>query len=147
MVKMHHNIAKQQVLAVYLGEQVFGIPITKVQDVLDSFQLTRVPIAPPYIAGVANLRGRIVTAIDLRKRINDASPSGESSMNVVLELNSELYSILVDRVGDVLTVEDNALEEPPVTLKQELKQVMHSVYQLSGSIMIVLHVDRIIYAN
>lgn len=147
MPKPHHTTGSIEVLEVYLGEQAFGIPIRQVQDVLNSLQLTQVPLANSHIEGVANLRGRIVTAIDLRKRLKDKSAPADTVMNVVLEVNNELYSILVDQVGDVFTLEGQSLEEPPMTLRTELRTVMHSVHQLEKAIMIVLDTDRVIYAN
>lgn len=137
---------QSQVLEVYLDKQAFGIPIQKIQDVLEKLQLTGVPKSGSYIVGVANLRGRIVTAIDLRKRVG-GSGSGESKVNVVLESNGELYSILVDRVGNVLTLDSSHLEEAPMTLNPAWRNVAQGIYQLDSSLLIVLDAEKIIHAD
>lgn len=136
---------KLQVLTVYLGEQVFGIPILTIQDVLISLQITGVPLANSAIHGVANLRGRIVTAIDLRKRIGELADENDARMNVVLESRGELYSLLVDGVGDVLTLDDAYIEDAPMTLNAAWRGLTQGVHQLEKSIMIILDPEKIIH--
>lgn len=135
-----------QVLSVYLDEQIFGIPIRKVRDVLETLQLTDVPGTSSFIAGVANLRGRIVTAIDLGARISQIETiRTRTGMNVVLESNGELFSIIVDRVGDVLTLETAKLEDIPMTLNPAWRKISQGIHQLNNSLMIVLDAEKIIY--
>lgn len=137
--------ARIQVLSVFLDEQVFGIPIPRIQDVLRPLQLTAVPLAPAYIEGVSNLRGRIVTAISLRRRIYEGGAcAAQECMNVVLENNGELYSILVDRVGDVLMIDAADVEEPPATLNAVWRDFSQGVCQLDNAIMIILDADRVV---
>lgn len=138
---------KIQVLSVFLDDQIFGIPALDVQDVLRPLNLTSVPLAPPYIKGVSNLRGRIVTAIDLRRRIQHDAPSERDSMNIVIERGAELYSILVDRVGDVLNIDLDDIEAPPVTLSSGWRDVAKGVHQLEGKIMIMLDVNKILHTQ
>lgn len=138
---------KLQVLTVYLGEQVFGIPILTIQDVLTSLQITGVPLANSAITGVANLRGRIVTAIDLRKRIGEKSAGDDTHLNVVLESKGELYSVLVDGVGDVLTLDDASIEDAPITLNAGWRGLTRGVHQLEKSIMIILDPEKIIHMD
>jgi purine-binding chemotaxis protein CheW len=135
----------KQVLAVYLGEELFGIPIAQIQGVLETLPLTYVPLAPPAVRGVMNLRGRIVTAIDLRTSLNAGFSGAEphpgakrAGMSVVVEHDGDLYSLLVDRVGDVLTVPAARIEEPPLTMNPAWKKVSSGVFQLPDGIMVIL---------
>lgn len=144
IAEMHNQ---KQVLMVYLGEQIFGVPIELIQDVLGPQQITYVPLAPTAIRGVLNLRGRIVTAIDLRSAINTgeaASDRTTSYMSVVVEIDGELYSLIVDRVGDVIKIETSDIEEAPLTMKQSWRQVCSGVYQLQENIMIILDTPSIL---
>lgn len=138
---------KIQVLSVFLDDQIFGIPALDVQDVLRPLQLTSVPLAPPHIKGVSNLRGRIVTAIDLRRRIQHNDNTERDSMNIVIERGSELFSILVDRVGDVLNIDTDDIEAPPVTLSNGWRDVAKGVHQLQDTIMIILDVNKILHTQ
>lgn len=132
----------QQVLAVFLGSEMFGIPIAFVQGVLETLPLTYVPLAPPAVKGVMNLRGRIVTAIDLRTTLNgdDKMLIGgpQANMSIVIEEGGELYSLLVDTVGDVHTLSTAHIEEPPLTMADSLKNVTSGVFALRDRIMIIL---------
>src|SRR5262245_60386475 len=90
-------------VTVIIGDQLFGLPISRVQDVFVPERLTRVPLSPPEVAGVLNLRGRIVTAIDMRRRLDLAKrPEGQPVMAVGIEVRNECYGLLVDAVGEVL---------------------------------------------
>jgi purine-binding chemotaxis protein CheW len=128
-----------------IGEQLFGLPISRVQDVFMLDRLTRVPLAPPEIAGVLNLRGRIVTAIDMRSRLglgkreNDGRP-----MAIGIEFNGESYGLLIDTIGEVLKVADDTREPNPVNLDPRLARVSAGVHQLQGQLLVVLDVDRVL---
>lgn len=131
----------EQVLAVYLGPELFGIPISHIQEVLATLPLTFVPLAPPAVKGVMNLRGRIVTAIDLRtslSQMDKAVNPVQANMSVVIEEGGELYSLLVDRVGDVLTVPLAKIEEPPLTMNEAWKRISSGVFPLQDKIMVIL---------
>ncbi|MCB9989984.1 MAG: chemotaxis protein CheW [Rhodospirillales bacterium] len=142
------NSESMQILTLYMGDQKFGVPILKVQDVLQSQKLASVPMAESYIEGVMNLRGRIVTAINLRKRIEGKNlADNDNAMNVVIEAYTELYSILVDRVGEVLTLNKDDVEEAPLTLDSGWRQVIQGVYQRGEEIILMLDVDKIIYTE
>jgi purine-binding chemotaxis protein CheW len=128
-----------------VGGQLFGLPISRVQDVFAPDRLTRVPLAPPEIAGVLNLRGRIVTAIDMRSRLglgkreNDGRP-----MAIGIEFNGESYGLLIDTIGEVLKVADDTREPNPVNLDPRLARVSAGVHQLQGQLLVVLDVDRVL---
>ena len=101
-------------VTVLIGDQLFGLPISRVQDVFMPDRLTRVPLSAPEIAGVLNLRGRIVTAVDMRRRLGLPPRSdGKPPMAVGIELKGESYGLLIDTVGEVLKLADNTREPNP----------------------------------
>lgn len=125
--------------------QWFGIPVLSAQDVLHPQKIYRIPLAPPQVAGLLNLRGRIVTAIDLRDCLGlppVADPS--RSMSVVIEQGAELYSLLVDSVGDVLTLPTDAWEPNPATLSPRWREMCLGVYRLDGQLLLALNVARVL---
>ncbi len=130
-----------QVLVAFLGNQTFGIPIMQIQDVLRARSITQVPLAPTCIEGVMNLRGRIVTAVNLRKRISAVGDdsNAEQGMSIVIEHEGELFSLIVDRVGDVLSLDPDLVEEAPVTLNPLWKEICMGAYQLKAEIMLILN--------
>jgi purine-binding chemotaxis protein CheW len=128
-----------------IGGQLFGLPIVRVQDVFIPERLTRVPLAPPEIAGVLNLRGRIVTLIDLRRRFGlGKAEDGDSSMAIGVESRAESYGLLIDSVGEVLKLDDAAREPNPINLDQRLARVSAGIYRLDGQLLVVVDVDRVL---
>jgi purine-binding chemotaxis protein CheW len=128
-----------------IGEQLFGLPISRVQDVFMLDRLTRVPLAPPEIAGVLNLRGRIVTAIDMRSRLGLGKRDHDGRpMAIGIEFNGESYGLLIDTIGEVLKVADDTREANPVNLDPRLARVSAGVHQLEGQLLVVLDVDRVL---
>ena len=128
-----------------IGGQLFGLPIVRVQDVFIPERLTRVPLAPPEIAGVLNLRGRIVTLIDLRRRFGlGQREDGNSSMAIGVESRGESYGLLIDGVGEVLKLDDAARAPNPINLDQRLARVSAGIYRLDGQLLIVVDVDRVL---
>jgi purine-binding chemotaxis protein CheW len=128
-----------------VGGQLFGLPIARVQDVFVLDRLTRVPLAPPEIAGVLNLRGRIVTAIDLRRRLGLAPP-GEArrGMAIGIEYKGESYGLLIDAIGEVLNLPASGRESNPVNLEARLARVSAGVHRLEDRLLVVLDVDRVL---
>ena len=132
-------------VTVMLDGQLFGLPIARVQDVFMPDRLTRVPLAPPEIAGVLNLRGRIVTAVDLRLRLGLAPRGdGRPPMAVGIELKGESYGLLIDSVGEVMKLVNGAREANPVNLDARLARVSAGVHRLEGQLMVILDVDRVL---
>jgi purine-binding chemotaxis protein CheW len=128
-----------------IADQLFGIPVLKVQDVLGPQTITRVPLAPPEVAGSLNLRGRIVTAIDVRLRLGlDKREGGKASMSVVVEHDGELYSLLVDSVGEVLSLNVKDYQRNPPTLNPRLRDFSDGIYRLNGSLLVVLSVASLL---
>jgi purine-binding chemotaxis protein CheW len=132
-------------VTVMLDGQLFGLPISRVQDVFMPDRLTRVPLAPPEIAGVLNLRGRIVTAVDLRLRLGmPARTDGRPAMAVGIELKGESYGLLIDSVGEVMKLADGTREANPVNLDAGLARVSAGVHRLDGQLLVILDVDRVL---
>jgi purine-binding chemotaxis protein CheW len=132
-------------VTVMLDGQLFGLPISRVQDVFMPDRLTRVPLAPPEIAGVLNLRGRIVTAVDLRLRLGmPARTDGRPAMAVGIELKGESYGLLIDTVGEVMKLADGTREANPVNLDARLARVSAGVHRLDGQLLVILDVDRVL---
>jgi purine-binding chemotaxis protein CheW len=125
--------------------QLFGLPIARVQDVFVLDRLTRVPLAAPEIAGVLNLRGRIVTAIDMRRRLGLA-PAGEARkrMAIGIEYKGESYGLLIDVIGEVLNLPSSGREGNPVNLEPQLARVSAGVHRLEDRLLVVLDIDRVL---
>src|SRR5262250_1850226 len=120
-----------------IGGQLFGLPISRVQDVFMPDRLTRVPLSSPEIAGVLNLRGRIVTAIDMRRRLGLPPRSdGRPPMAVGIELKGESYGLLIDAVGEVMKLANGTREANPVNLDARLAGVSAGVHRLEGQLMV-----------
>jgi len=131
-------------LTVMIADQKFGIPVLQIQDVLREQKVTRIPLASPEVAGSLNLRGRIVTAIDVRKRLNVPVAPGSRSMSVVVEHNQELYSLIIDKVGDVLSLENGRIEKNPGTLSAQWKDISSGVCQLEKELLVIMDVARLL---
>ncbi len=128
-----------------IANQMFGVPVLKVQDVLGPQNIARVPLAPPEILGSLNLRGRIVTAVDVRIRLGlPPRPANEQGMSVVVEHNLELYSLIVDKVGEVLSLVDADFEKNPATLDSRWQEVSDGIFRLKDTLLIVLNVPRLL---
>jgi purine-binding chemotaxis protein CheW len=127
------------------AEQMFGLPIERVQDVFKPSRITRVPLAGPEIAGVLNLRGRIVTAIELRIRLGlGTREGGNGPMAIGIESRGESFGLLVDSVGEVLKLSESELEANPVNLDRNLGRVSAGVYRLDGALLVILDTDRVL---
>jgi purine-binding chemotaxis protein CheW len=132
-------------VTVIIGEQLFGLPISRVQDVFVPDRLTRVPLAPPEIAGILNLRGRVVTAIDMRSRLDlGKRRTGEPVMAIGIEARGESYGLLVDSVGEVMKLKTRNCEAKPINLESRLARVAAGIYRLEGQLLVVLDVDRVL---
>ena len=135
----------QEYVTATIGSQLFGLPIRRVQDVFMPERVTRVPLAPPEIAGVLNLRGRIVTAIDMRRRLGlpPRSDAGRK-MAVGIDLGTESSGLMIDSVGEVLKLDDATREPNPVNLDARLASVSGGVHRLDAQLMVILDVDRVL---
>lgn len=138
--------AQTEYLTILIGKQMFGIPVLQVQDVLRKQRMTRVPLAPPEVAGASNLRGRIVTGINVRKRLgmSDISNDLNTSMSVVVEHNGELYSLIIDKVGDVLSLLDRNFEPVPPTLDPEWREVATGIFRLTDQLLVIADIPKLL---
>jgi len=128
-----------------IGGQLFGLPISRVQDVFMPERLTRVPLASDDVAGVLNLRGRIVTAIDMRARLGlSKEDTGRPPMAVGVELRGESYGLLIDSIGEVMKLPDDGREVNPVNLDPRMAKMSAGVHRLDGQLMVVLDVERVL---
>ncbi len=136
--------ASEQFVTVTIGSQLFGIPVLSVRDVLVARKITPIPLAPPEVAGALNLRGRIVTVINMRRSLDLPQRGGDDpGMYVVVEHRDELYSLMVDNVGEVMTLQTGVLERSPGTLDPRWREVSGGVYRLEGELLVVLDVARL----
>jgi purine-binding chemotaxis protein CheW len=125
--------------------QIFGLPIARVQEVFRPARITRVPLAGAQIAGVLNLRGRIVTAIDVRRRLGlQAREEGLALMAIGIESRGESFGLLVDTLGEVLRLSDSDIEANPINLDRRLADVSAGVHRLDGQLLVVLDIDRVL---
>jgi len=128
-----------------IAGQMFGLPIARVQDVFKPARITRVPLAGAEIAGVLNLRGRIVTAIDMRHRLEvKRREAGYAPMAIGIEAKGESFGLLVDAVGEVLKLPEADRELNPINLDRKLAALSAGVYRLEGQLLVVLDIDRVL---
>jgi purine-binding chemotaxis protein CheW len=136
---------EQVFVTLTVADQLCGVPVLAVRDILGEQVITRIPLAPPEIAGSLNLRGRIVTAIDLRRRLHLPPPAaGQKRMSVVAEQGGELYALLVDQVSEVMSLKASAFERNPPTLAKSWADFSTGVYRLDGRLLVVLDVGRLL---
>jgi purine-binding chemotaxis protein CheW len=127
----------------YLDKLLFGVQLKAVQEVIRSLDMTKVPLAPAVVSGLINLRGQIVTAVDLRTRLElEPAPPGVVAMNVVVRSDDGAVSLLVDEIGDVLEVDESTFELPPETLRGSVRSMILGVHKLNDRLMLVLDTEK-----
>lgn len=137
--------SQHEFVTMRLAGQLFGISVMAVQDVLRNLTVSPVPLAPRVVPGSLNIRGRIVTAVDMRKRLEmDAYETPEKTMYVVVEYNHELYALLVDAVGDVLTLQMQRFEKVPANMDAQWRALSAGVFKLEQELLVILDVGNII---
>lgn len=135
----------QEYITVMIAGQLFGLPILEVQDVFMPATVTQVPLASHDVAGVLNLRGRIVTAIDMRKRLGlPPLEDGKPRMAVGIESNGESYGLIIDRVGEVHRLSDETFEVSPANLDPRWLAISSGVHRLDGCLMVVIDVEKVL---
>lgn len=139
---------EHQYCTFFLDGHYFGIDVLKVQEVIRYQPMTRVPLAPPIVRGLINLRGQIVTGIDLRRRLDlKDRPAGHLPVNVVVKTDDGAVSLLVDEIGDVVEVSDKQFELPPETLRGNARELVHGAYKLPDRLLLILDTDRAVEIN
>lgn len=143
-----HVSDAQEFVTMTIGNQLFGISVMAVQDVLRKQRIARIPLTPKVIAGSLNLRGRIVTAIDMRVRLGmEPFADFTTAMNVVVEYKSEMYSLIVDSVGEVMSLPLNKFEKVPGNLSESWRGISSGVFKLDQKLLVILDVQSIIKLN
>lgn len=136
----------EQFCTFFLEGHFFGVPVQQVQEVIRYQEMTRVPLVPKVVRGLINLRGQIVTAIDLRLRLGMTErPADQLPMNVVVRTDDGALSLLVDEIGDVIEVEEKTFEEPPETLKGMAREMIRGVHKLPERLLLVLDTERAVH--
>ena len=132
-----------QLATFWLDGDLYGVEVAHVQEVLMSQGLTRVPLAPTAVAGLINLRGQVVTAIELRERLGrPPRPEGTDAVVIVVRLHGEAVSLLVDSIADVVDVDLRDFEAPPDTLDGSARELIRGAYKLDGHLLLALDVNR-----
>ncbi|HEY3756180.1 MAG TPA: chemotaxis protein CheW [Opitutaceae bacterium] len=133
----------KQLCTFYIADLFLGLDVLAVQEVLRASELARVPLAPRHVEGLLNLRGQIVTAIDLRRRLGLAPrETGAESMFMIVRTDNAFVALIVDRVGDVIEVDPGSFEEPPDTLRGAIRGLLSGVHKLPGSLLHILDADQ-----
>ena len=133
----------KQLCTFYVGDGYFGIPVDQVQEVVRTQPITPVPLAPRVVRGLINLRGQILAAIDLRYRLGLGEPGDPAKlMNVVVRTDDSPVSFLVDEIGEVLDVDEQAFEAPPETLQGDMRELIGGAYKLDGRLLLTLDVEQ-----
>ncbi|OYW14374.1 MAG: hypothetical protein B7X02_00185 [Rhodospirillales bacterium 12-54-5] len=140
-----HKLAQQEFVTLRLGNQLFGISVMAVQDVMRKQPIASIPLAPSVIAGSLNVRGRIVTALNMRKLLGLGDyPHPETVMKVVVEHNHELYALMIDSVGDVMALPIEKFEKVPANLDPAWRGLAAGVFKLEHELLIILDVGSVI---
>lgn len=141
----NQSFDSKEFLSFFVGGQLFGIPVLQVQDVISSEPVAPIPLSPPEILGSINLRGRIVTVVDLHFVLSlERGEGAQEQRNVVVECGEEAYSLQVDDVGEVLMLSDADFEPCPTTLDKEWRRVSSGLYRIEEGLLIVLDVQMIV---
>lgn len=139
---------EHQYCTFFLDGYYFGIDVLEVQEVIRCQPMTPTPLAPPVVRGLMNLRGQIVTALDLRRRLDlPDRPDGAAPVNVIVPTDDGAVSLLVDEIGDVVAVTDGAFERPPETLRGPARDLIRGAYKLSDRLLLALDLDRVLDAK
>ena len=135
----------KQYLTVKIAEQLFGLPVIEIQEVIGHQAITHIPMAPAQVAGSLNLRGRIVTAIDMRVVIDmPLNSDRDENMSVVVEHKGDVYSLTVDSVGEVITLDTSTMETFPPTVPQAIRAISYGIHQLDDSLLIIADIDSLL---
>ncbi|WP_425616248.1 chemotaxis protein CheW [Anatilimnocola sp. NA78] len=137
--------ASRQLCTFFLDNHFFGVDVQTVQEVIRYQEMTRVPLAPKSVSGLINLRGQIVTAIDLRRRLGlEERASDRLPMNVVVRSDEGAVSLLVDQIGDVQEVDAESFERPPETLRGEARNMISGAYKMKDRLLLLLETSRVL---
>ena len=144
-VTTHPGENLEDYVTFYVGDQMFGIPVLRVQDILTPDTIAPIPLAPKEVRGSINLRGRIVTVVDVRVRLGLPNLAGNTeNMGVTVEQDHDLYTLLVDKIGDVIGLSRDCYEKNPGTLDPKWREFSNGVFRLEDNLMVVLDIDSLL---
>jgi purine-binding chemotaxis protein CheW len=134
---------EQKYCTFFVDGHYFGLDVRRVQEIIRYQEMTRVPLAPPVVRGLINLRGQIVTAIDLRRRLElKDRPQDQLPVNVVVQTEDGPVSLLVDEIGDVLDVSQELFERPPETLRGIARELILGAYKMNDRLLLLLDTEK-----
>lgn len=136
-------MSKTSLCTFFVDDLLFGLEVSDVQEVLRAQQMTDVPLAPKVVRGLMNLRGQIVTALDMRKQLDLPPPAADAKppMNVLVRTDGALLSLLVDQIGDVIDVHADQFEMPPESVPKQVLKLINGVYKLEHQLLLLLNID------
>lgn len=141
-------VDKRQWCTFFLDQLFFGVEVESVQEIIRYQEMTPVPLAPTEVGGLINLRGEIVTAINLRHRLKlPPRDDGDHPLNVVARADGDTVSLLVDEIGDVLEVAEENFEPPPDTLTGRVRQFIQGAYKLESQLLLVLDLEKTVHLS
>lgn len=133
----------QQFSTFYIADRLYGIEVTKVQEIVKPMEMTEVPLAPQHISGLINLRGQVATAIGIRQLFGRSEGSDADLMNVVCNMDSHLISLQVDKIGDVVEVDEESFEPTPQTVPEHTRRFLDGVYKTGDKLLSIIDIDKI----
>lgn len=138
-------MSSQEYITLWIGGQLFGASVSRIHDVFAPTSITPVPLGPKEVAGLLNLRGRIVTAIDARSRLGLPPRDEEASiMAIGIEKGNESFGLIIDEVGEVMTLDSASREDVPTNLDPVWAQIASGVYRLEDRLLVVMDIDKIL---
>jgi purine-binding chemotaxis protein CheW len=141
---IHTGEDTAQLVTVHVGDQLFGLPILQVRDVFIVPSVTPVPLAPPSVAGLFNLRGRVITMLSVKAMLGQAAPPMNDTMTAIgIEWQNEAFGLLVDKIGEVLTLETSRREQNPANLDPHWAAVSAGVYRLDNSLLVEISLEAL----
>lgn len=144
MIQAKASINDRQLLTLYIDGQLFGLPVHCIKDIFKATRITTVPLTGEEVGGVVNLRGRIVTALDLPYIISGKKANHEGpKMNIAVEWQGETYSFMVDSVSEVMTFKGNTFEQNPSTLSEKLSSLSEGIFKLDRDLLVVLNIEKV----
>lgn len=136
-------MSSEQLTTFYIGDDLFGIEVMKVQEVSINPFIIPVPLAPPFVLGLINLRGQIATAMGLRELFNKTSQVKTESMSVVCKMEGNLVSLIVDSIGDVVEVEGKTFEPAPESIPFNVRRFIKGIYKMNGALLSVIDIETL----
>jgi purine-binding chemotaxis protein CheW len=134
---------EKQYCTFFVDGLLFGVEVLNVQEIMSEFSVGKVPLAPKTVAGLVNHRGQIVTAIDMRSRLDLAAATGDFSRMLVVRCKDETFGLLVDKIGDVLSVNEQDFEPAPENVNEDVRELVEGAYKFPDRLLLPLHLDKI----